>query len=239
MFQVHPHTLPCDLIDVSASVSAVARGAGSTLQLPPHGIRPHEHSAEARGERSAQVTLAAAGEPSQDDQRLWQLVLRIPLRQGEVALRAAVRLHRLIRVDLRLARCDALDLAAHCTAIASVERQQAGERLIISGTFYVAAAEFVGEILSRSEVQVHRQKRDVRGNITAAHAFTELNAVGQTDVPVRSDMYRVRTKVAMRVADAAFCGALSDERTVVSKEAAAKRCDTSQRFLADRVVDER
>ena len=162
MFQVHPHTLPCDLIHASASVSAVARGAGSTQQLPPHGIRPHEHSAEARGERSGQVTLAAAGEPADDDQRLWQLVHRIPPRQGEVPLRPVARLHCLIPVDLRLARCDALDLAAHCSAIASVERQQAGERLIISGELDVPAAEFVGEILSRSEVQVHRQKRDVR-----------------------------------------------------------------------------
>ena len=77
------------------------------------------------------------------------------------------------------------------------------------------------------------------GNIAAAHAFTELDAVGQADVPVRFDMYRVRTKVAMRVADAAFCGALSDERIGGQARNRLPNVAILRRFLADRVADER
>src|SRR5690606_52615 len=140
------------------------------------------------GEKEGERRLSRAAETAARDDGRAGGAPRGARREAEAATRALAGRAPLLRLDRRIAARDPVDETAHHRAVRRVVGQEE-RQVAVSGGSDVGRDERVREVGTAARFEVHREERDLRGDVPGAERERELEAIER--VQAGRDLRRV------------------------------------------------
>src|ERR1051326_6925578 len=157
------------------------------------------YQSQSARQRPCEGCLSACWKSHDHDQDgSWERV-GVGIRQVEIRFGITRKIGGGDGVQPRVGETKRDDLPAHKCSVALVKIQKQ-QQVLVAGEANVCLDEGRGQVGATQMFEVHRQKRDFGGDVSAAEARIELNTIEEVGLSPR-DTYAGRVQIAVSIAN--------------------------------------